>query len=70
MTSGSIRCKSNVIDLPGTYFLSAYSLEEMVARDYLALEKPDMVVNIVDASNLERNLYLSCNLWRWDFLYA
>ncbi|SLM29535.1 Ferrous iron transport protein B [Desulfamplus magnetovallimortis] len=49
----------NVIDLPGTYSLSAYSLEEMVARDYLALEKPDMVVNIVDASNLERNLYLS-----------
>lgn len=57
-------CKSdsghfNVVDLPGTYSLSAYSLEEVVARDYLVNEKPQMVVNIVDASNLERNLYLS-----------
>jgi len=48
-----------VIDLPGTYSLTAYSLEEVVARDFLVNEKPDMVVNIVDASNLERNLYLS-----------
>ncbi|MBF0235616.1 MAG: ferrous iron transport protein B [Desulfamplus sp.] len=49
----------NIVDLPGTYSLTAYSLEEVVARDFLALEKPDMVVNIVDASNLQRNLYLS-----------
>jgi len=49
----------NVVDLPGTYSLSAYSLEEVVARDFLVDEKPDMIVNIVDASNLERNLYLS-----------
>ncbi len=49
----------SVIDLPGTYSLSAYSLEEVVARDFLINEKPDMIVNIVDASNLERNLYLS-----------
>lgn len=48
-----------IVDLPGTYALSAYSLEETVARDFLTLEKPDMVLNIVDASNLERNLYLS-----------
>lgn len=48
-----------IIDLPGTYSLTAYSLEEVVARDYLVNEKPAMVVNIVDASNLERNLYLS-----------
>lgn len=48
-----------VVDLPGTYSLSAYSLEEVVARDYLVNEKPEMIVNIVDASNLERNLYLS-----------
>ncbi len=48
-----------VIDLPGTYSLTAYSLEEVVARDFLVNEKPDMIVNIVDASNLERNLYLS-----------
>jgi len=49
----------NVVDLPGTYSLSAYSLEELVARDYLVDEEPSMIVNIVDASNLERNLYLS-----------
>lgn len=48
-----------IIDLPGTYSLTAYSLEEVVARDYLVNEKPAMIVNIVDASNLERNLYLS-----------
>lgn len=51
--------KFSVVDLPGTYSLSAYSLEEVVARDFLVDEKPDMIVNIVDASNLERNLYLS-----------
>ena len=49
-----------VVDLPGTYSLTAYSVEELVARDYLVNERPDVVVNIVDASNLERNLYLSC----------
>ncbi len=51
--------KFDVVDLPGTYSLSAYSLEEVVARDFLVNEKPSMIVNIVDASNLERNLYLS-----------
>ncbi|MEE4362601.1 MAG: ferrous iron transport protein B [Desulfotignum sp.] len=49
----------HVVDLPGTYSLSAYSLEEVVARDFIVKEQPDMVVNIVDASNLERNLYLT-----------
>ncbi len=49
-----------VVDLPGTYSLTAYSVEELVARDYLVNERPDVVVNIVDASNLERNLYLTC----------
>lgn len=48
-----------IIDLPGTYSLTAYSLEEVVARDYIVNENPKMVVNIVDASNLERNLYLT-----------
>ena len=48
----------NIIDLPGTYSLTAYSMEEVVAREYLVNEKPAMVVNIIDASNLERNLYL------------
>jgi len=51
--------KFDVVDLPGTYSLSAYSLEEVVARDFIVNEKPSMIVNIVDASNLERNLYLS-----------
>lgn len=49
-----------VTDLPGTYSLTAYSVEEIVARDFLVNEKPDVVINIVDASNLERNLYLTC----------
>jgi ferrous iron transport protein B len=48
----------NIVDLPGTYSLTAYSLEEVVARDFLVDEKPAVVINIVDASNLERNLYL------------
>ncbi|MBU4288247.1 MAG: ferrous iron transporter B, partial [Proteobacteria bacterium] len=51
--------KLSIVDLPGTYSLTAYSLEEVVARDFLVNEKPEMVVNIVDASNLERNLYLT-----------
>jgi len=51
--------KFQVVDLPGTYSLTAYSLEEVVARDFILNEKPNMVVNIVDASNLERNLYLT-----------
>jgi ferrous iron transport protein B len=46
-------------DLPGTYSLTAYSVEEVVTRDYLVQEKPQVVINIVDASNLERNLYLT-----------
>jgi len=49
-----------ITDLPGTYSMTAYSAEELVARDYLVKQKPDVVVNIVDASNLERNLYLTC----------
>jgi len=47
-----------IVDLPGTYSLTAYSMEEVVARDYLVDEKPAAVINILDASNLERNLYL------------
>jgi ferrous iron transport protein B len=49
-----------VVDLPGTYSLTAYSVEELVARDFLVNEKPDVVVDVVDASNLERHLYLGC----------
>ena len=51
--------KFNIVDLPGTYSLTAYSLEEVVARDFLINARPGVVVNIVDASNLERNLYLT-----------
>ncbi|MFZ5450934.1 MAG: ferrous iron transport protein B [Thermodesulfobacteriota bacterium] len=51
-----------VVDLPGTYSLTAYSIDEIVARNYLLQEKPDVVVNIADASNLERNLYLTTQL--------
>ena len=50
----------HIIDLPGTYSLTAYSVEEVVARDFLVNEKPQVVVNITDATNLERNLYLTC----------
>lgn len=51
-----------VVDLPGTYSLSAYSIEEIVSRDYLAVEKPDTIINVLDASALERNLYLTLQL--------
>ncbi len=51
-----------LIDLPGTYSLSANSPEEVVARDFLVKEKPDAVVHVVDASNLDRNLYLTTQL--------
>ncbi|WP_321430734.1 ferrous iron transport protein B [uncultured Methanolobus sp.] len=51
-----------VIDLPGTYSLTAYSMDEIVARDFIIEEKPDIVIQVVDASNLERNLYLTTQL--------
>ncbi len=54
--------KITLTDLPGTYSMTAYSAEELVTRDYLVNERPQVVINIVDASNLERNLYLTCQL--------
>jgi len=54
--------KLHIVDLPGTYSLTAYSMEEVVARNFLINEKPQVVINIVDASNLERNLYLTLQL--------
>lgn len=51
-----------LVDLPGAYSLSAYSLEEQIARDYLVDEQPHAVVNVVDATNIERNLYLTTQL--------
>ena len=51
-----------IVDLPGIYSLSPYTLEEVVARNYLINERPDAILNIVDGTNLERNLYLSTQL--------
>ena len=58
--------KFNVVDLPGTYSLAAYSPEELYVRRYLAAETPDVIVNVVVASNLERNLYLTTELIDMD----
>ena len=55
-----------IVDLPGTYSLTAYSPEEIVARDYILEESPDVIINVVDASNLERNLYLTVQLLELD----
>lgn len=54
--------KFKVVDLPGVYSLTANSIDEIIARDYIINEKPDLVVNIVDATALERNLYLTLQL--------
>lgn len=54
--------KAEVVDLPGTYSLTSYSLEERVSRDFLVHDKPSVVVNVMDASNLKRNLYLTFQL--------
>ncbi|MGI1658080.1 MAG: ferrous iron transport protein B [Desulfitobacterium sp.] len=51
-----------IVDLPGIYSLSPYTLEEVVSRNYLIGEKPDAIINIIDGSNLERNLYLTTQL--------
>jgi len=61
---GKLKGNKDVIiqDLPGIYSLSPYTLEEVVARNYLVTEKPDAVLNIVDGTNLERNLYLTTQL--------
>jgi len=62
---GNFKYKGNeieVVDLPGNYSLTAYSVEEIVSRDYIVDENPDVIVNIVDAGNLERNLYLTVQM--------
>ncbi|MDD3213841.1 MAG: ferrous iron transport protein B [Eubacteriales bacterium] len=61
---GKLKGESGVIiqDLPGIYSLSPYTLEEVVARSYLVGERPDAILNVVDASNIERNLYLTTQL--------
>ena len=64
--------KSSVllVDLPGVYSLAAHSEDEKIARDYILSGEPGMVVNIVDAANLERNLYLTTSCWRCRSLYC
>lgn len=61
---GRLKTDKNVIiqDLPGIYSLSPYTLEEVVSRNYLVNERPDAIINIVDATNIERNLYLTTQL--------
>jgi ferrous iron transport protein B len=56
----------NIIDLPGIYSLSPYTPEEVIARQYIMDEKPDLIINIVDSTNLERNLYLTTQLLEMD----
>jgi len=56
----------NIVDLPGTYSLTAYSPEEIVARDFIIQEHPDVVINVIDATNLERNLYLTVQILELD----
>ena len=61
---GRLKGRKDIViqDLPGIYSLSPYTLEEVVARNYLVKEKPDAILNIVDATNIERNLYLTLQL--------
>ncbi len=62
---GTLRFKGytvDILDLPGIYSLSAFSLEERISREYIAIEKPDLVINVVDASALERNLFFTIQL--------
>ena len=56
----------SIVDLPGIYSLSPYSPEELISRNYILDEKPDCVINIVDATNLERNLYLTTQIMEMD----
>ena len=61
--SGSIKNSFlRLMDLPGIYSLSPYSLEEKIARDYILDGQPDLILNIVDGTNIQRNLYLSLQL--------
>lgn len=56
----------NIIDLPGTYSITAYSPEELFVREYILDQQPDIVINVIDSSNLERNLYLTTQLIDMD----
>ncbi|MBA7687214.1 Fe(2+) transporter FeoB [subsurface metagenome] len=52
----------NIVDLPGIYSLSTYSLEEIVSREYIVSDEVDLIINVIDASNLERNLFFTFQL--------
>ena len=58
--------RANIVDLPGIYTLSPYTPEEVIARNYILNDRPDGIINIVDATNLERNLYLTTQLLEMD----
>ena len=62
----SASAKIHIVDLPGIYSLSPYTPEEVIARQFIVEEKPDLIINIVDATNLERNLYLTTQLLEID----
>lgn len=67
--SGHLKHHENdvdIIDLPGIYSLSTYSLEEVITRDYIEKEAPDVIIDIIDAQNIERNLYLTLQLCEMD----
>ena len=70
---GKVKVKGNkednitVVDLPGIYSLSPYTLEEVVSRDFLLNEDPDVIIDLVDATNIERNLYLTTQLIETGF---
>ena len=65
---GTVRTKSDcsVVDLPGIYSLRPYTQEEIVTSGYILREKPDCIINITDATNIERNLYLTMQLLELD----
>ena len=68
---GKLKSKSQseeviVTDLPGIYSMSPYTLEEVVSRDYVLKENPDVIIDLVDATNIERNLYLTMQLMELD----
>ncbi|MDR2423683.1 MAG: ferrous iron transport protein B [Prevotellaceae bacterium] len=66
LQTGNTAEKISIVDLPGIYSLSPYTPEEVVARQFIMDEKPDLIINIVDSTNLERNLYLTTQLLETD----
>ena len=69
LAKGKLRFKNfeiDVVDLPGIYSFSTYSLEEIVSREFIAFRKPDVIINVVDASVLERNLYFTLQLMEME----